>query len=121
MEILGLIEEAAGISLYQNKKESTMALIKKKDNKLQEINTILENEVNPQLEKLRQDKETYAVFKSNESQIEDLDKILTAYEYYELDRLISNEDLSQYKERERKIRVDIECKLQEIQQLKLTI
>jgi len=47
MEILGLIEEAAGISLYQTKKESTTALIKKKDNKLQEINMILENEVNP--------------------------------------------------------------------------
>jgi len=34
MEILGLIEEAAGISLYQNKKEQTMNLIKKKDTKL---------------------------------------------------------------------------------------
>lgn len=46
-EILGLIEEAAGISLYQSKKELTLALIKKKDNKLIEIDKILSEEVNP--------------------------------------------------------------------------
>ena len=47
MEVLGLIEEAAGISLYQTKKDQTIALMKKKDMKLQEINRILEQEVNP--------------------------------------------------------------------------
>ena len=46
-EILGLIEEAAWISLYQTKKEQTLALIKKKDNKLIEIDKILSEEVNP--------------------------------------------------------------------------
>ncbi len=50
MEVLGLIEEAAGISLYQSKKEQTMALIKKKDMKLLEINKLLDEEVNPKLE-----------------------------------------------------------------------
>lgn len=59
MEILGLIEEAAGISLYQKKKEDTMSLIKKKDNKLGEINQILQNEVTPQLEQLKKDREDY--------------------------------------------------------------
>jgi structural maintenance of chromosome 2 len=34
MEILGLIEEATGISLYQTKKEQTVNLIMKKDSKL---------------------------------------------------------------------------------------
>ena len=65
-EILGLIEEAAGISLYQKKKEDTQATIKKKDNKIQEIQQILENDVNPQLEKLKTDRETFQIYKSNE-------------------------------------------------------
>jgi len=38
MEILGLIEEAAGISMYQKKREETFGIIKKKDNKILEIN-----------------------------------------------------------------------------------
>jgi structural maintenance of chromosome 2 len=56
MEILGLIEESAGISLYQTKKEQTINLIKKKDAKLVEINKILEEEVNPSLEALKKEK-----------------------------------------------------------------
>jgi structural maintenance of chromosome 2 len=46
-EVLGLIEEAAGISLYQAKKAQTLELIKKKDIKLQEIEKILTEDVNP--------------------------------------------------------------------------
>jgi structural maintenance of chromosome 2 len=82
-----------------------MNLIKKKDNKLQEINMILENEVNPQLEQLRRDKETYAIFKSNESQIEELDKILTAFEFYEYDKILKDDDQGgrRLREEEKKI------------------
>lgn len=47
MEILGLIEEAAGISLYQKKKDDTFALIEKKEAKIKEISDILEKEVIP--------------------------------------------------------------------------
>ena len=46
-EVLGLIEEAAGISLYQSKKEQTLQLILKKDNKLAEIERVLTEEVVP--------------------------------------------------------------------------
>ncbi len=46
-EVLGLIEECAGISLYQTKKEQTIALIKKKDTKLLEIEKVLTEDVNP--------------------------------------------------------------------------
>jgi structural maintenance of chromosome 2 len=58
-------------------------LIRKKDIKLQEIEKILSEEVNPQLETLRKEKDDFALFKSNESTIEEHEKLLTAYDYYE--------------------------------------
>ena len=64
-EILSLIEEAAGISAYQNKKDQTLAVIKKKDTKLQEIEKILVEEINPQLEVLKKEKDDLALFNSN--------------------------------------------------------
>lgn len=81
-EVLGLIEEAAGISLYQTKKEQTLALIKKKDNKLIEIDKILTEEVNPQLDVLRKEKDDYALFKSNEGHLEEYQKVLIAHEFH---------------------------------------
>ena len=92
MEILGLIEEAAGISLYQNKKEQTLALIKKKDAKLQEIDKILEDDVNPQLEQLRKDKEDYALFKSNEGLIQENEKIIIAFEFNDISKFLKKSD-----------------------------
>ena len=51
-ELLGMIEEAAGTSLYQTKREQAENHIRKKELKLQEINNILTKEVTPKLEKL---------------------------------------------------------------------
>ena len=47
IEILSLIEEAAGISHYKSKKEDTNKLIDKKDLKISEISNILEKDVTP--------------------------------------------------------------------------
>ena len=48
-EILSMIEEAAGTSLYESKKQSALKTIEKKDNKLLDINKILDEELNPTL------------------------------------------------------------------------
>ena len=50
-EILSMIEEAAGTSLYESKKQSALKTIEKKDNKLTDINKILDEELNPTLGK----------------------------------------------------------------------
>jgi structural maintenance of chromosome 2 len=46
-EILGLIEEASGVSQYQYKKIQSLELIKKKELKILETNSILEADVLP--------------------------------------------------------------------------
>ncbi|CDW71413.1 structural maintenance of [Stylonychia lemnae] len=123
MEILGLIEEAAGISLYQNKKDQTMALIRKKDAKLQEIDKILEDDVNPQLEQLRKDKEEYALFKSNEGLIQENEKILVAYEYFDIHKFLSGSDRELEKKRNERLKYerDITNKTQEVETLKVQL
>ncbi len=44
-EILGLVEEASGVSQYQYKRQQSIELLKKKELKIMETNAILENEV----------------------------------------------------------------------------
>ena len=68
-----------------------MALIKKKDNKLDEIRSILVSEVTPKLEQLKKDREDYQIFKSNENQIEEFEKLLAAFEYHDNLKVIQGE------------------------------
>jgi len=61
-EILAMIEEAAGTKMYENKKAQALKTIDKKQSKVEEINTILRDELTPTLETLR--KERYQCFSS---------------------------------------------------------
>ena len=58
-EILGMIQEAAGTKMYELKKSQAIKTMNKKQVKVNEINTILEEEITPQLEKLRREKTHY--------------------------------------------------------------
>lgn len=50
IEILSLVEEASGTSQYNRKKEEALKILAKKDLKLQEIDTLMQDDVGPQLE-----------------------------------------------------------------------
>ena len=82
IEILGLLEEAAGTSIYEMRKESSLKMIKKKQNKLDEINKILNDEITPQLKQLMEDKQNYLTWKSREDELQRILKIITANDYY---------------------------------------
>jgi len=90
LEILGLLEEAAGTSMYENKKENALKTIKKKENKLEEINKIISEEITPQLEKLLKDKQNYLTWKSRENEIFKITKTLTAMDYYNISEGITH-------------------------------
>jgi len=87
VELLGLIEEAAGTSLYQHKREQAQNHIRKKELKQQEIDNILNSEVTPKLDQLKKDKNALDEFKSNVSQLERNEKTLIAFRYYDLSKL----------------------------------
>ena len=82
VEILGLMEEAAGTSSFQLKKESSLKMIKKKQNKLDEINKILTEDITPKIQQLDRDKQNYQKWKTTQNEINRMDKIIKAHNFY---------------------------------------
>ena len=58
-EILGMIQEAAGTKMYELKKSQAIKTMNKKQVKVNEIKQILEQEITPQLDKLKNEKTHY--------------------------------------------------------------
>jgi len=117
LEILGLLEEAAGTSIYEMKKESALKLIKKKENKLEEINKILAEEITPQLEKLMKDKQNYLTWKSRENEISRIFKILTAHDFYNIKRNLSSksDEVVQLNQLQEDFRLELNGLIQKIE------
>ncbi|CAI5717390.1 unnamed protein product [Peronospora destructor] len=80
-EILGMIEEAAGTRMYENKKLAALKTMTKKEKKVDEINSILANEITPTLEKLRAEKTHYLKWAANNTEMERLQRFCVANDY----------------------------------------
>ncbi|XP_055382304.1 structural maintenance of chromosomes protein 2 [Condylostylus longicornis] len=80
-ETLSMIEEAAGTSMYESKKVETTRLIEKKDVKVRETDTLLKEEVEPRLEKLRTETAAYQEFQKITRDIEYLTRIHISFKY----------------------------------------
>ncbi|AQZ14729.1 SMC2 (YFR031C) [Zygosaccharomyces parabailii] len=83
-EILSLIEEAAGTKMFEDRKEKAQRTMVKKELKLQENRTLLQEEIEPQLEKLRNEKRVFLEFQEIQSDLEKIQRIVLAYEYHSL-------------------------------------
>lgn len=80
-EILAMIEEAAGTRMYESKKQQAEKTIEKKDAKLKEINSILEEEINPTLNKLKDERAAYFEFQKIQRELEHLTKVNVAWQF----------------------------------------
>ncbi|CAE6414599.1 unnamed protein product [Rhizoctonia solani] len=80
-EILGLIEEASGTRMYEEKKEKALRTISKKEKKVEDIESLLEEEINPKLARLRKEKESYLEYTKAASESERLGRIVSAFQY----------------------------------------
>jgi len=83
--ILGMIEEAAGTKMYMEKKLQAEKTMREKNVKMQEIKKILEEQINPQLQKLRMEKRNYQKFQENNTLLQKNAKKIIALEYYEIE------------------------------------
>jgi structural maintenance of chromosome 2 len=72
LEVLSMIEEAAGTRMYENKKKNAQRTIQKKQSKVDEINKILHEEITPTLERLRKDRSLFMQWSNNNTEIERL-------------------------------------------------
>lgn len=91
-EILKLIEEAAGISMFQVKKEDAVRTLEKKQHQLDEITRIIETELEPNLEKLRKDKDEYNKWASSKTEIDRLSRWLVAKKFTDCETAINEGD-----------------------------
>ncbi|CAL8332184.1 unnamed protein product [Lota lota] len=78
-EILAMIEEAAGTRMYECKKISAQKTIEKKEAKLKEIQTILEEEITPTMEKLKEERSSYLEYQKLMREIQHLTRLYVAW------------------------------------------
>ena len=80
-EILGMVEEAAGTRMFEDRREKAFRTMAKKEMKVQEIMSLLNDEIEPKLEKLRQEKRAFLDFQQTQSDLERLTRLVVAYDY----------------------------------------
>ncbi|CAN0435121.1 unnamed protein product, partial [Hapterophycus canaliculatus] len=91
-EILGMIEEAAGTRMFEHKKQSAQKTIEKKQLKVNEINTILDDEITPRLDTLRGEKTHYLKWKANDGEKQRLYKFCVAHSFSKAESLLNSSE-----------------------------
>ncbi|KAI5007110.1 hypothetical protein ZWY2020_047058 [Hordeum vulgare] len=86
-EILSMLEEAAGTRMYEMKKESALKTLEKKQNKVEEINKLLDDEILPALEKLRKERCQYMKWANGNTELDRLKRFCIAYEFVQAERV----------------------------------
>ena len=91
-EILGMVEEAAGTRMFEERKDKAKKTMDKKDKKVQEIRSLLEEEITPKLDKLRADKRSFLAYQQATSEIERLGRVVRAWEWKEASDRVKRRD-----------------------------
>lgn len=81
-EMLSMVEEAAGTKMYENKKDAALKTIEKKARKVEEIDSLLTEKINPSLAKLEKERKHYMEWNQNNNDLESNTRYTTAYQYH---------------------------------------
>ncbi|KAM5435873.1 Structural maintenance of chromosomes protein 2 [Microsporum ferrugineum] len=81
VEILAMIEEAAGTRMFEDRKEKAAKTMAKKEMKVREIEGLLQEEIEPKLEKLRGEKRAFLDFQQTQGDLERLTRLVVAHDY----------------------------------------
>jgi structural maintenance of chromosome 2 len=81
VEILSMIEEAAGTRMYEDRRDKAIKNMAKKELKVNEIRELLSDEIDPKLDKLRQEKRAFLDFQQTQNDLERLTKLVVAHDY----------------------------------------
>lgn len=80
-----MIEEAAGTSMFEEKKDKAVKTMARKEKRLDEIQELLREEITPKLDKLREEKRAFLEFQKKSSELERLSKLVIAYDWTQLE------------------------------------
>ena len=97
VEILSMIEEAAGTKTYDIKKQNALATIDKKNTKLNEIERVLREDITPTIERLKLERASYLEYQKCEREYAHLHKITVAHTFYECEQVASANDAQRLK------------------------
>ncbi|XPS77369.1 Structural maintenance of chromosomes protein 2 [Ascochyta lentis] len=129
VEILSMLEEAAGTRMFEDRRDKAYKTMAKKEGKVQEITELLRDEIDPKLEKLRQEKRAFLDFQQTQSELEKLTKLVIAYDYTRLQERLqqSGDDLEAKKQRTKdleestvRMKKEIEFLQEDIKKVKAT-
>lgn len=81
-ELLSLIEEASGTRIYESKRTAAVKLMQRKNQKLEEISKIIEDELVPQMKKLKSDCEDFIQWSNIKEEVERLERFDVAHKYW---------------------------------------
>ena len=105
VEILAMIEEAAGTRMFEDRRDKAFKTMAKKEMKVQEITELLKDEIEPKLEKLRTEKRAFLDFQQTQNDLERLTRVVVAHDYLK------------YQEKLKQSANDLELKKQRAQDL----
>lgn len=103
VEILAMIEEAAGTRMFEDRRDKALKTMAKKEMKLQEITELLRDEIEPKLEKLRTEKRAFLDFQQTQNDLERLTRVVVAHDYVRYQERLeqSASDLENKKQRQK--------------------
>ena len=109
-EILSMVEEAAGTRMYETKRVAALKTIEKKQAKLDEINSILAEEITPTLERLRGEKQNYLKWSKNSADVERIERFCIAHQFKVAQSALeqNSEGVSSMEERIKELDVEAE-------------
>jgi structural maintenance of chromosome 2 len=115
-EILGMVEEAAGTRMFEDRKDKAKKTMAKKDKRLQELSNILTEEIAPKLNKLREEKRAFLEYQKAESELERIERVLKAWDWtdYQTRLQSATENIEEKKQAKKQLEADKKQLKQEI-------
>ncbi|KAI0296748.1 condensin complex subunit SMC2 [Multifurca ochricompacta] len=101
-EILGMVEEAAGTRMFEERKDKAKKTMGKKEKRVDEITALLAEEITPKLDTLRSERRAFMQYQKASAELERLARVLRAYEWSDHRSKASRKD-AQIAERERDV------------------
>jgi len=80
-EILGMVEEAAGTRMFEERKDKAKKTMGKKEKRVDEITALLAEEITPKLDTLRAERRAFIQYQKASTELERLARVLRAYEW----------------------------------------
>ena len=92
-EILGMVEEAAGTRMFEDRKDKAKKTMGKKEKRVHEILSLLHEEITPKLEKLRAEKRSFLAYQKSCTELERIGRVLRAWEWTDgQERVVKKEE-----------------------------